>query len=88
MARKERVEDLGRIAELMKQALNHEMWDIKDTFSRDKEFAELFQNLEKDRQYEKLNELAYNMSSLRDLLYDVREIADGDEDEPDAIYKE
>ena len=87
MARKERIEDLGRIAELIRQVLNHDMWDIKDTFSRDKDFGELFQALPQDKQYDKLHELAYNMSSLRDLLYDVKEIADGDEDDADGIYK-
>ena len=81
MAKKERVEDLGRIAELMRTALNHGMWDIKETFSRDKDFAEQFMKSDKEKQYDRLHELAYNMSSLRDILYDVQSIADGDEDE-------
>ena len=80
MAKKERIEDLGRIAELLRQSLNHELWDIKDTFSRDKDFADLFQALPKEKQYDKLHELAYNMSSLREILNDVKMIADGEEE--------
>ena len=80
MATKERIEDLGRVAELTRQALNHDMWDIKDTFSRDKDFAELFQGLPEEKQYDKLHKLAYDMSSLRDILYDVQMIADGEEE--------
>ena len=80
MAKKERIEDLGRIAELLRQSLNHELWDIKDTFSRDKDFADLFQSLPKEKQYDKLHELAYNMSSLREILNDVKMIADGEEE--------
>lgn len=88
MAKKERIEDIGRIAELLRQVLNHEMWDIKDTFSRDKDFAERFQLLSHDKQHEKLHDLAYNMSTLRDILYDIKMIADGDEEELDQLYKE
>jgi hypothetical protein len=80
MAAKERIEDIGRIAELLRQALNHDMWDIKDVFNRDKDFAELFMKLDKEKQHDKLHNLAYNMSSLRDILYDVQIIADGEEE--------
>lgn len=80
MAFKERIEDLGRVAELIRQALNHDMWDIKDTFFRDKDFAELFQASPQEKQYDRLHKLAYDMSSLRDILYDVQMIADGEEE--------
>lgn len=79
MAKNERIEDLGKLSILIKQARDHDMWDIKSSFSRDKDFAEIFLKQTPDKQFDDLHDLAYNMSSLNDLLYKMQEISDGDE---------
>jgi len=86
MARPERIEDLGKLSVMLQQALDHDMWDIKSSFCRDKEFADNFQLLPTDEQHDKLHDHAYHMSSLKDLLYTMKEIADGESDEPDGHY--
>lgn len=81
MSKKERIEDLGKLAVYIEKARDHDMWDIKSSFSRDKDFAEIFLQQTPEKQFDDLHELAYNMSSLHDLLYKMQEIADGAEEE-------
>ena len=79
MAKPERVEDLGKISVMLKMALDHDMWEFKDTFGRDKDFAEIFMETDKEKQHDRLHSLAYNMSSLRELIFDAKMIAEGDD---------
>jgi hypothetical protein len=80
MSKKERIEDLGRLSVLLQQAIDHDIWNIKSSFCRDKEFAEVFMKQETDKQFDLLHDHAYHMSSLLDLIYAMKEIADGDEE--------
>ena len=88
MTKKERIEDLGRIYVHLEQVLDHPMWDFKPAHSRDKDFAEIFQQQDADKQHDQLHDLAYHMSAMRELLYNMLVIAQGDEEsELDGILR-
>lgn len=78
---KERIEDLGRVCEMLRQIVDHEVFDWNE-HHRNKDTAEWFAELNPDKQFDKIHDLAYSLSYLHDKLHEAYQIARwGDEDE-------
>ena len=84
MSKRERIEDLGRICQMLHVITKDELFDWKDKIGvncRNKETADFFMNLDKDKQYDIIHSLAYQISDIHDKLYEMYQIARyGDDD--------
>ena len=74
---RERVEDLGRVAVLIDNVIDHDLFE--EYLVRPKEFAEWFSNQTEDKKYDILHRYAYGRQDVLDLLYKIREIARGED---------
>lgn len=74
---RERIEDLGRILELLNVCLNHELFDLISC--RTKDFEEEFQNYSDQHKEDVLNSLAYGITYLEEKLTECLEIAKGED---------
>lgn len=72
---RERVEDLGRIAVMVDQILNLEIWDVYH--GRRKDFIDIFRGLDEEKQDDLLHRLIYGLDGLKDKLQDISSIAEG-----------
>ncbi len=81
MTSRERVEDLGRIAQLLHSISDNEVFEWTEG-RRNKDAAEWFQSLPSVRQFDKIHSLAYSLSDMQDKISEAYQIARwGDEDE-------
>lgn len=80
---RERVEDLGRVSTLMKQVLDLDFWDLYQ--GRKKDFIENFYALSQEQQSELLHGLIYGMDSVKEALYDIQAISDGQDPLNDTL---
>jgi hypothetical protein len=74
---RQRVEDLGRLAILIRNLLDHQLFDENLLPRRPKDYWEWFNELSDDRKDEILRSLAYGIENLKDKLYDMLGIAEG-----------
>jgi hypothetical protein len=72
---RDRREDLGRIAVLLSNVLDHEIF--REDRMRAKDFPEWFRSQDSDKQWEILNRFAYGLESVQWALGDISEIALG-----------
>lgn len=72
---KERIEDLGRLAELLKVIDNLEVLELYN--QRPKDFVEWFSTLHENRKYDILHELAYGIWNLHEKIAECEVIARG-----------
>ena len=74
---RERVEDLGRIAVMVDGVL--EMDFFEESYVRPKDFCEWFYAQTDAKRWEILVTFIYGRDKLNELLYDIREIARGED---------
>ena len=72
-----RVEDLGRIAVLIDNVIEHELFDKE--LVRPKDFVDWFAERNQDERDDILHEYVYGRQSVLELLYNIREIARGED---------
>ena len=83
MSKRERLEDLGRICEKLDQLSNHEVWQWNEHY-RNKDTAEWFQELSKEKQFDKIHSLAYALSNVYEQICEMHQIARyGDQEDED-----
>jgi hypothetical protein len=74
---RQRVEDLGRLAVLINNLLDHHLFDENLLPSRSKDYWEWFSELSEDKKDEVLRSWAYGITDLKEKLYDMLAIAEG-----------
>jgi hypothetical protein len=87
MSKRERIEDLGRICQMLDVLTKDELFDWKDKISvncRNKDTAHYFLELDKDKQSDIIHSLAYQISDMHDKLYDMYQIARWGDEELDG----
>lgn len=73
MASRKRIEDFGRIAEMLKQSKNEHMFD--NYRGRLKDFPEWFFEKSREEQEELLYKMIYNITDLENVLCECYQIA-------------
>lgn len=74
---RQRVEDLGRLAVLIRDLLNHSLFDDNSLPRRPKDYPECFFQLSEDQKHEVLRSWAYGIQDLNEKLHDMLSIAEG-----------
>ena len=72
-----RVEDLGRIAAVLDQILDADVWCLYS--GRKKDFLDYFSELDEEKKDDLLHALIYGIDSLRESLNQIRDIAYGED---------
>ena len=83
MGRKERLEDLGRIRQMIQCILDSDLLNICDNHlngCRAKDAIDVFFTLEKEKQEDFVHDAVYSMKAVAEDLYEILQIAKGDED--------
>lgn len=80
---KERIEDLGRLRELLNAITNHEIFELVESTGcrRPKDFTEQFETLTDERKEDLLHKLAYGLDSVHEKILECWIIARGDEED-------
>ncbi len=79
MATKQRIEDLGRIAEKLSNITDNGLFQLYH--QRPKDFLDWFQAQEKEKQSNLLHELAYRISQVEEEIHECYQIARWGDDE-------
>ena len=74
-----RIEDLGRIAEMTDAVLEHDLFDSRHT-GRNKDFPEWFEAQTSDARHDILTGYVYGVEAVRDLVYEIRDVARGEDE--------
>jgi len=74
---RQRVEDLGRLAVLIQNLLDHQLFDEGSLPRRPKDYWEWFTSLSEDKQVDVLHSWAYGIDNLKEKLYEMLSIAEG-----------
>ena len=74
---RQRVEDLGRICVLIDNLLDHELFEERPR--RNKDYSEWFSEQSEEVRDEIIHNLVYRIDSVRDKLYEMQEIAEGND---------
>ncbi len=75
---RQRIEDLGRIAAILSKDLcDHSLFSLY--IGRNKDFIEYFELLPEEKKDDLLHSMIYSISDLRDQLYELLEIANGED---------
>jgi hypothetical protein len=74
---RQRVEDLGRLAVLLRNLLDHQLFDENLLPRRPKDYLDWFNELSDDRKDEVLRSWVYGIDNLKDKLYEMLSIAEG-----------
>lgn len=81
MTKKERVEDLGRLLELINASLeDNEIFRTMNRW-RPKDFSTAFYSLTQVEQMNLLSDIAYGIQGIKESLYEFLTIASGDEED-------
>jgi hypothetical protein len=72
---RKRIEDLGRIAVMINNVLDLEVWDCY--FGRRKDFIDHFRGLDEEKQDTLLHKLIYGLDELKDKLCEISSVAEG-----------
>ena len=70
---RQRIEDLGRICEMVKNLTESELFEWKSC--RDKDAASWFLSLRDEKKFEIIHSLAYSITHVENKLYEIYEIA-------------
>ena len=74
---KERIEDLGRIAVMLDNVITSEVFDIY-SYGRCKDYDMWWESLSDEKKDDALRAFVYGLSDLREKLYEILEVANGD----------
>lgn len=74
---RQRIEDLGRLMVLIKNLLDHKIFDESYSPRRPKDSWEWFSELSEDQKIEILNTWAYGIEDVKEKLYEMLQIAEG-----------
>jgi hypothetical protein len=74
---RQRVEDLGRLAVLIRNLLDHQLFDEGSLPRRPKDYWEWFSELSEDKKGDVLHAWAYGIAELSEKLYEMLSIAEG-----------
>jgi DNA-binding transcriptional regulator GbsR (MarR family) len=74
---RERVEDLGRLSVLIRNLLDHQLFEDNFVPGRRKDYAEWFAQLSEDKKDDVLHEWVYGIDNIKDKLYEMLDIAEG-----------
>lgn len=72
-----RIEDLGRLAVLIQNLLDHQLFDDFSLPSRRKDYWDWFSELSEEKKDDAVRHWVYGIDNLRDKLYEMLEIAEG-----------
>lgn len=72
-----RLEDLGRIAAMLHNVLNHDLFNEDNRPRRPKDVWEWFKSKAEDQQDDILRQWAYGLEDLSEQLYEMLSIAEG-----------
>lgn len=75
-----RLEDLGRLAERLNKILEDEIWDLYGYNGRIKDFDDWFDAQTKEKQGEILHSIAYGLKTKESELYACLAIAEGNDE--------
>ena len=78
MTKRERIEDLGKIAVMAHQACNHEIFSLYS--GRKKDIWEWFSSLTKEQKSDFLYKVAYGLDEVGTMLGDIWCLAHGEEE--------
>lgn len=83
MSKKERLEDLGILLVKIENIMEHDLFDCIENIgcNRPKDFIDVFDTLNEDQKEDFLHSLAYNISSVNDMLAECWCIAKGNDEE-------
>ena len=73
---RQRVEDLGRLAVMIDQLLDIDVFDKYETI-RPKRIQEHYDSLSDEKKHQLLSDYAYGLEEIRSTLYSLRDIALG-----------
>ena len=74
---RQRVEDLGRLAVLIRDLIDHKLFDEESLPHRPKDNWEWFNSLPENRKEDVLHSWVYGIENLKEKLYEILEIARG-----------
>lgn len=74
---RQRVEDLGRLAVMLHNLLDHKLFDEDHLPSRPKDYWEWFSELSDDRKDEILRSWVYGIDDIKNNIYEMLSIAEG-----------
>jgi len=74
---RERIEDLGRLAVLLRNLLDHRIFESDFVPGRRKDYGEWFAQLSEDKKDDVLHEWVYGIDDIKDKLYEMLDIAEG-----------
>lgn len=74
---RQRVEDLGRLAVMLRNLLDHKLFDRDSLPCRSKDYWEWFSQLSEDRKSEVLYSWVYGIESISESLCEMLDIAEG-----------
>jgi hypothetical protein len=72
---RQRVEDLGRIAVLTKNLLDHDLFE--DRHVRNKDYVDWFSEQSEEKRDDIIHNMVYRIDDARDKIYEMLEIAEG-----------
>lgn len=77
MSQRHRIEDLGRLAVLIRNLLGHSLFDEGSLPRRSKDYWEWFEHLSEDKKEDILHAWVYGIRDINEKLYDMLSIAEG-----------
>ena len=79
MTKRDRLEDLGRLQEKIRQICDSDLMEILDRIScrRPKDFEQVFNEMSDERKSDLLHEIAYGLETVSSMLADCYCIAAG-----------
>jgi hypothetical protein len=81
MAKAERIEDLGRLREILRDMLSHDPFLGQEYPCRNKDFIDYFYEQTPDQQHNILHDYIYGLDNLKNKLYECLAIACGEVDD-------
>lgn len=72
---RQRIEDLGRLAVMLKNLLDNELFEQRDV--RNKDYCTWFNDQTEERRDDIIHGMVYKIDSAKDKIYDMISIAEG-----------
>lgn len=74
---RQRIEDLGRLAVMLQNLLDHGLFEEEFAPRRNKDYAEWFEHLSSDKKDDVLHEWVYGIDNIKEKIYQMLSIAEG-----------